>query len=432
MGTTKTPTKAAVDVLLQDCVVEPETLAPMLEHLRDFTRRYVPHFQRREQREHCVTYIEGLLSSLERKSVEPIATDHGLHRRGLQQFVGAAAWDDKRVMSELRAHVREELADEDGILALDPSSFPKKGTESVGVKRQWCGRLGKQDNCQVGVYMSFQSAKGHCLVDHRLYLPREWVDSPERREKCHVPSEVEYRSTWQIADELLTAHGHELPHRWVVADEEFGRVGPFRARLRERDEKYVLSFDATTSFEDMSVDLPKWKGVGRKPKYRPFIQAQAWAKKRKKWSRIWVRDGEKEPLEVDAACAVIRARSHTRGDTPAVERAVERLIVIRTVGSRPEYRYWVTNDLDASLEDLVRVASRRHWIEDDFGRAKGRVGLHHYEVRSWVGWHHHMTLAGLALFFLVLEQRRAGGKNLRDHGPAGGLGDGRVAAKSAG
>lgn len=424
MGTTKTPTKATVDVLLQDCVVEPETLAPLLERLREFTGRYVPHFQRREQREHCVTYIEGLLSSLERKSVEPIATDHGLPRRGLQQFVGAAAWEDARVMAELRTHVREELGDEDGILALDPSSFPKKGTESVGVKRQWCGRLGKQDNCQVGVYMSYQSPKGHGLVAHQLYLPREWVDSPERREKCHVPPEVSYRSTWEIADDLLKAHGHELPHRWVVADEEFGRIGPFRARLRERGEKYVLSFDATTTFEDLATDMPPPSKKGGRPrKYRPFVQAQVWAKRRRKWSRVWVRDGEKEPIEVHAACTLIRARK---------QGAAERLVVIRTISSRPEYRYWVTNDLDASLEDLVRAASRRHWIEDDFLRAKGRVGLDHYEVRSWVGWHHHMTLACLALFFLVLEQRRVGGKNLRDHSPAGGLGDVPAAAKSAG
>lgn len=413
-----------MEALLQDCVVKPETLAPMLELLRDFTRRYAPHFQRREQREHCVTYLEGLLSSLERKSIEPIATDHGLPRRGLQQFVGGAAWDDERVMAELRAHVREELGDDDGIFALDPSSFPKKGTESVGVKRQWCGRLGKQDNCQVGVYMSYQSPKGHSLVAHQLYLPREWVDSPERREKCHVPPEVSYRSTWEIADDLLKAHGHELPHRWVVADEEFGRIGPFRARLRERGEKYVLSFDATTTFEDLATPMPPPSRKGGRPrKYRPFVQAQVWAARRKKWSRVWVRDGEKEPIEVHAACALIRARKQD---------SAERLVVIRTISSRPEYRYWVTNDLEASLEDLVRAASRRHWIEDDFGRAKGRVGLHHYEVRSWVGWHHHMTLACLALFFLVLEQRRVGGKNLRDHSPAGGLGDVPAAAKSAG
>ncbi len=129
------------------------------------------------------------------------------------------------------------------------------------------------------------------------------------------------------------------------------------------------------------------------------MQAQVWANRRRKWSRIWVRDGEKQPIEVQAACALIRARKQS---------AAERLVVIRRRQQLAGYGYWVTNDLEANLEDLVRAASRRHWIEHDFQRAKGEVGLDHYEVRSWVGWHYQMTLACLALFFLVLEQRRAG------------------------
>jgi SRSO17 transposase len=431
MGTTESQ-KAAVAVLLEDCVVKAETLAPLLENLHGFLARYQPLLVRREQRDLGLVYVEGLLSALERKSIEPIATDHGRPRRALQRFVGAGLWKDDPLMAELRRHVSEELGADDGILTIDPSSFPKKGVDSVGVARQWCGRLGKTDSCQVGVYLGYQTAKGHTLVAHRLYLPKDWAADPTRRSKCHVPEGVEYRSSWQIADDLLVAHAHELPHRWIVSDEEFGRIGPFRAKLRARGEKYVLSFDATTSFEDLSLAPPEWKGRGRKPKYRPFIQAKDWAKQQKKWARIWVRDGEKEPVEFDAVSANIRARSQTRGKTPATDRADERLVVLRTTGSRPEYRYWVTNDLETSLEELVRVTARRHWIEDDFGRAKGRVGLGHYELRSWVGWHHHMTLACLALFFLALEQRRAGGKNLRNHRPAGRLGSEPAPAKSAG
>lgn len=410
-------------MLLQDCVVEPETLAPMLERLRDFAGRYQPHFVRSEQRDLGLMYLEGLLSSLERKSIEPIATDHGRARRGLQRFVGAGLWDDEPLLAELRAHVREELGDDDGALILDPSSFPKKGTESVGVKRQWCGRLGKQDNCQIGVFMSYESAKGHSLVDHRLYLPQEWAEDPARRAKCHVPEEIEFLTTWQIADKQLVDFAADFPHRWVLADEEFGRVGEFRRRLQARNERYLLSVDCTTSFEDLRVAAPKWKGIGRPPTRRPPVQAQAWASRRKNWTRIFVRSGEKAPIEVHAACTTIEAATQT---------SVERLVVIRLMGEKPEYRYWVTNDLESSLEDLVRVTARRHWVEQDFQRAKGEVGLDHYEVRSWVGWHHHMTLACLALFFLALEQRRVGGKNLRSDSSAGEVGDQRAPTKSAG
>lgn len=415
--------KDGVAVLLNDCVVEPETLAPMLERLRGFAARYQPHLVRSEQRALGLMYLEGLLSPLERKSIEPIATEHGRPRRALQRFVGAGLWDDEPLMADLRAHVREELGDEEGVLILDPSSFPKKGTESVGVKRQWCGRLGKQDNCQIGVFMSYESSKGHSIVAHRLYLPQEWAEDAERRAKCHVPGEAEFLTTWQIADAQLVEFGSEFPHRYVVADEEFGRIGEFRRRLQGRGEKYMFSVDCTTSFEDLRTPLPKWKGVGRPPTRRMPVQAQAWAGRRKNWKRIWVRDGEQAPIEVHAASTTIEANTQT---------TIERLVVLRSVGDRPEYRYWVTNDLESSLEDLVRVAARRHWVEHDFQRAKGEVGLDHYEVRSWVGWHHHMTLACLALFFLVLEQRRVGGKNLRSDRPASGMGTRRALEKSAG
>lgn len=418
-----TTSRDAVAVLLEDCVVEPQTLRPMLERLREFSARYARHLVRSEQRDLAGMYLEGLLSSLERKSIEPIATDHGRARRGLQRFVGAGRWGDAPVMEELRAHVREELGDVDGVLILDPSSFPKKGTESVGVKRQWCGRLGKQDNCQIGVFMSYESAKGHSLVDHRLYLPQEWTNDEERRTKCHVPADVEFMTTWQIADQMLVEHGAELPHRYVLADEEFGRVGEFRKRLQSRGEMYLLSVDCTTSFEDLQTPAPKWKGTGRPPTRRRPIQAEAWAKQRKNWTRMRVRSGEKAPIVVHAASTVIEANTQ---DT------VERLVVLRLGGARTEYRYWVTNDLESSLEDLVRVSARRHWVEHDFQRAKGEVGLAHYEVRSWVGWHHHMTLASLALFFLVLEQRRVGGKNLRSDSSAGEVGAQRAAEEPQG
>jgi SRSO17 transposase len=158
--------------------------------LTRFLERYLPLFYRQEQRENATIVIEGLLSGLERKTCEPIAREHGVHRKPIQSFVGCSTWDDEAVMAELRRHVKEKLADDNAVLVIDPSGFAKKGTESCGVKRQWCGRLGKTENCQVGVFLCYASPKGHAPLDRKLYLPEEWATDEKRREKCHVPAEV--------------------------------------------------------------------------------------------------------------------------------------------------------------------------------------------------------------------------------------------------
>src|SRR5260370_37741595 len=155
--------------LLEDATMSPRTVRGCAEHLTEFLARYLPLFYRKEQREHLRLALEGRLSGLERKTSEPIAREAAVPRRALQRFVGAGEWDDEAVMAELRGHVRQELADSNGVLVIDPSAFPKKGTESCGVKRQWCGRLGKTDNCQVGVFLTYAGAKGHAPLDRRLY-----------------------------------------------------------------------------------------------------------------------------------------------------------------------------------------------------------------------------------------------------------------------
>jgi SRSO17 transposase len=178
--------------LLNDAVVSPQTVRGCADRLVGFLKRYLPKFYRVEQRKHATLVIRGLLSGLERKTCEPIAIQARLPRKPIQFFVGSGKWDDESVMSELRAHVREEGADPDGIVIIDPSAFPKKGTESCGVARQWCGRLGKLENCQVGVFLAYASSKGYAPLDRRLYLPREWAESTARRLKCHVPPEVTF------------------------------------------------------------------------------------------------------------------------------------------------------------------------------------------------------------------------------------------------
>src|SRR3954449_2923959 len=173
--------------LLADATLTPEAVEGCQGRLIAFLQRYLPRFYRVEQRAHATTVIHGLLSGLERKTCEPIASQAGLHRKTIQTFVGAGAWDDEAVMTELRQHVREVLAEPDGVVVIDPSAFPKKGTESCGVARQWCGRLGKVDNCQVGVFLAYAARAGYAPLDRRLYLPEDWADDPPSRGKTHVP-----------------------------------------------------------------------------------------------------------------------------------------------------------------------------------------------------------------------------------------------------
>ena len=169
--------------LLGDASLTLQTVAGCRDRLAGFLQRYLPRFSRVEQRCNAVLVIRGLIGGLERKTCEPIAIEAGLPRKPIQFFVGAGKWNDEAVMTELRSHVREDLAEPDGVVVIDPSAFPKKGTESCGVGRQWCGRLGKVDNCQVGVFLAYAAAAGYAPLDRRLYLPQDWADDEGRREK---------------------------------------------------------------------------------------------------------------------------------------------------------------------------------------------------------------------------------------------------------
>lgn len=393
--------------LLAEAVVTPDSVRERADRLTAFLRRYLPKFYRSEQRATATLVIRGRLSGLERKTSEPIAIEAGLPRKPIQFFVGSGKWDDEAVMAELRAHVREELAGPDGVVVIDPSAFPKKGTESCGVGRQWCGRLGKVDNCQVGVFLAYAAGGGYAPLDRRLYLPEDWAGDPERRAKCHVPPEVEFREKWQIALDLLDRSLPGLPHGWITGDDEFGRASEFRAALRLRKERYVLDVPCNTTVRDLERRRPPRKraGVGRK-RAVPFVRADVWAagQPESRWERITVRDGEKGPLVVDAMTARVRAKQEGRIGPE------ERLVVIRPVGeSRIDYA--LTNaGPEVALADVVRAQRQRHRIEEMFATGNGEAGLDHYEVRSWVGWHHHVTLSLVALWFLCLDRRRVGGE----------------------
>jgi SRSO17 transposase len=413
--------------LLAQTEVEPGTVRHCARRLTQFVQRYLPCFYRDEQRQHAQIILQGKLTGLQRKTTEPIATEADLKRRPLQHFVGGGGWDDDTVLAELRRHVSEELAEPEGVLVLDPSAFPKKGTESCGVARQWCGRLGKVDNCQVGVFLAYVTARGKALVDGRLFLPQERAADRKHRVKTYVPKEVAFTEKWRLGLELVRTSGQELPHGWVVGDDEFGRVTAFRAALRQEKERYVLDVPCDTLIRDLSQRRPPTR-PGGKPRWPLWERVDQWAARqpKKRWKKICLPGGEKGPRQVWA----IQQRVQVK-DTDGRVGPSERLVVIKECGRQPEVWYTLSNAFsEVPLAPVVVAHGYRHGVEELFEEGNQEVGLSHYEVRSWTGWHHHLTLSLLALWFLQTERLAVGKKKSGADGVAGATNLHGVAAAS--
>jgi SRSO17 transposase len=386
--------------LIAECQVDPAAFEGMLERLRTFAEPFLAWLTRREQVEHGRTYLAGLLSNVERKNVESIAYLHDQERRPLQAFVGTAPWEHQPLLDELAIQVGKELGEPDAVLVFDPSGFPKKGNHSVGVARQWCGRLGKVDNCQVGVYLGYVARAEHTLVDFRLYLPKDWAKDAKRRRKCGVPKQIKFHTRHELALEMLDEQGDLLPHSWIAGDDEMGRSTRFRCDLAARKERYLLAVPSNTTVRDLRGEVPKGKRT------RPFEQVRRWADRlpAEAWVRIDVRDAHKGPLVVHAAMTRVVARTEKKRIGPE-----ETLVVIRVLEESGTVKvdYYLSNaGDDTPLTEFARVAKAEHRIEECLQRGKSEAGLGHYEVRTWIGWHHHQTLSLIAVWFLVQESRR--------------------------
>jgi len=388
----------------------------LAEHLTEFLKPYQEVVGWSTREKHLSAFVAGLLGGTERKSVEPIALAQGVDRQQLQQFVGVSPWDHVPLLDVLRGDVAGELGDPEGVLVLDGSAMPKKGSESVGVARQWCGRLGKIENCQIGIYLAY-AGKGSCaIVDEQLYLPRVWAMDPARRAKAKVPAWVTFKKAWVLGDEMLRQVGKRLPHKWVVGDTEYGRSKLLRDRLAKRGERYMLEVPSNVAVRKVAGKAgrrPKWHKVSDFVKRRPIDE----------WQRFTVRDGQKEPIEVIATAH--RVQTRRRGKPK-----VETLLAVEALGSADRWFFLSNTPLHTPLEEMVGAASRRHLIEEAFENAKGEVGLDHYEVRAWRGWHHHMTASLMALWFLVREHRKVGKKS-STLGRDGALHDLRTATSTA-
>ena len=359
----------------------------LLAALKETITRVGRHFANPAARATAGAYLQSLLSSVERKNSWQLAEVAGFDTPyRFQHLLGRGAWDADGLRDEQLGVVLSGLGVENAVLAIDETGFIKQGKKSVGVKRQYCGASGKIDNCQVGVFLSWQTSKGHALIDRALYLPEEWAQDKERRQAAGVPEEVEFATKPALARALVArvlAAGARPA--WVVADAVYGADYKLRAVLEEGGQPYVL---AVTGQQCV------WLGFGqqRVKTLKTKVPADA-------WTELSVAAGTKGPRVFDWVALHL---NHPHSP------AWQRFLLLRRSRSNPQEitAYLVFGPADTTLEEMGRVAGRRWAIEESFAQSKSEVGLDQYEVRSWTGWQRHMTLAMTAQALLAITRAR--------------------------
>jgi SRSO17 transposase len=364
------------------------------EGLEQLHARIAPRFARSEQRMRVLAYLKGLLSPVKRKNGWQLAELAGeKNPDGIQRLLNNALWDADLVRDDLREYVVEHLGEEGAVLVIDETGFLKKGTKSVGVKRQYSGTAGRIENSQIGVFLAYASSKGHTLLDRELYLPKEWAIDEARREEAGVPEEVEFATKPQLAIKMLErALQAEVPCKWVTADEVYGGDRRLRIWLEQQEQAFVL---AVTSNEAL------WCNIGRGPR-QDRTAAMAASVTDDEWYRLSAGDGAKGPRLYDWARVALERLTWLGEDEVRWEHW---LLVRRSIEKPEELAYYVVFcPIDTHLQELVQVAGQRWTIEESFEITKDEVGLDEYEVRRWTGWYRHITLAMLAQAYLAVTR----------------------------
>jgi SRSO17 transposase len=408
----------------------PSDVEGFMDELWEFQSAFHDCFTRSEPRAHFFDYMVGQLGPLERQSIEPMALQvAGGTIRGLQRFISDVPWDEEQMLWNYHQLIAEALGEPDGILMCDETGFVKKGTHSVGVARQYCGSLGKVENCQVGVFAGYASRQGYALVDKRLFLPEVWFTEAyaARRARCNVPTALTCQSKPQLAAAMLHGLAREglLPFKYVVADCLYGNSPDF---LDAVDACVgVTTFVAIPSETRCWLQRPRtadrpyiYKGDVRAKRVvvashsaPRSVAAVAASLPVSSWYQRTVSEGTKGPI----AYAFARQRV-TLGKEGLPERTVW-LVIKRTMGMEPTYAYYISNaPASTPLRTLVWLSGVRWAVEQCFAEGKTELGMAHYEVRKYPGWHHHMLTTRLAHFFLWHLKLRLGQKSPRADGVA--------------
>jgi len=405
--------------------------AKRLHHLRDELRRYLdavlPDLGRRGRRSWAELYLRGLLLDSRRKSAGAMA--ERLQRidrtpldyeQGLQQFLSQSPWDERPVRDQLAQHVCHTLGGE-GLLLLDDTGFPKQGTHSVGVERQYSGTLGKVGNCQIGVTLQFATKREVVCLDAELYLPEDsWGNNPPRLQAAGVPEGIGYRPKWQMGLTMLERAKANGFSGVLLADSAYGDVTQFRQALDAEGWRWCVGIEKTLKVIAADADLgevPPYTGQGRPPsrpeKVRPGATSASvleWAQGRARdFRQVTWREGSKGKLSSRFAAWRVRpAHKLSAGREPL---APCWLLVEWPEAEAAPTKYFFSNlPASTALRPLVRTAKGRWWVEHSYKELKDELGLDHFEGRTWRGWQHHVTLVMLAYAFLVLRRRQRRGK----------------------
>lgn len=418
----------------------PPDVAGLLEELWEFQANFHDCFPRSETRTHFFDYMVGQLSPLARKSIEPMALHvQGGTVRGLQRFMSDVPWDEEHMRWTYHQLVADAMGDPEGVLMVDETGFVKKGQESVGVARQYCGTLGKVENCQVGVFAGYASRHGYALVDQRLFVPEVWFTDAyaARRTRCNVPTALTFQRKPQLAAAMVQAMVHEglLPFKYVVADCLYGNSPDFLDALDAC--VGVTTFVAIPSETRGWLQRPqtedktypyrgdvRTKRVVVAPTNAPrSVAAVAAGLPASSWYRRTVSEGTKGPLVSEFARQRI-----TLCKDGLPERTVW-LVLKRSLGVEPTYTYYISNaPVSTPLRTFVWLSGLRWAVEQCFEEGKTELGMAHYEGRKYPGWHHHMLTTMLAHFFLWHLKIRWGKKSAcPDRGPAPEIAGGRLA-----
>lgn len=401
----------------------PRDVEALADELITYHAHFAPLFARSEQRQWALTYLQGQLADLERKSIEPMALAHpDGNVQAMQQFISLGAWDDTTVLETHQQLVADTLGDrESGVLIIDGCDFPKQGSHSVGVAHQWCGALGKVANCQASVVACYASQRGYTLVDRRLYMPQKWFTPAyqDRRDKCGVPADLVFQTQPELAWTLIeTLHEKQvLPFQWVIGDEHFGNNPVLLDHITAADLYYLMEVphDTLVWISRPATVVPPPSGKKGRPPQRPRLLSDAPTPDRVDalaaestliWRYYQIQEGAKGPLiAAFAFVRVVSVRDHLPGPD-------QWLVMRRSLGERVQLKTYLSNaPATTPHTTLVQKSGMRWPIEAAIEECKSEVGMDHYEVRSWRGWHHHMTMTLLAHHFLVRQRCELGKKS---------------------
>jgi SRSO17 transposase len=400
-----------------------DDLRELMPQLAAYHGRFYGFFCRSEGRKWSMKYLQGLMMPIERKNVENIAEEVDAPPRKLQEFLSDSPWDAEGCIEEHQRFVGEMFGAPNGAMVFDDTGFPKKGDKSAGVGRQYSGTMGKTDNCQVGVFMSYASVHGHTLVDRRLYILSQWFEEAAagRRKRAGIPQDVRFKTKIELAMDMLDKakeRGHLL-FQWVSGDCAYGDAHEFRKYVTEMGKWYCFEVSCGTH---VWADAPDWKVPpvmekkrGRKPKLpKPTEESPSAVIAASlipsiadhQWQRIFLREGDKGPREFEFARLRVFEKWNGKPGPASW------LMIRRSLGEEErEIKFYLSNAPETiSLAEMAWAGHQRWSIEVDFSLAKGEVGLDHYELTKYRGWYHHITLSMLALTFLKSVQRQWGKK----------------------